>query len=202
MAEVLEVHNAVVRSLIARHSGYEVKTIGDSFFVAFSELLNAVRFATQLQLELLHVSWPESLLAERDGSRLLDDDGVVLWCGLRVRVGIHVGSARVEVDPETLRADYFGPAVNFAARVESKALGGQVLLSEAALSLLDEQARVEVVLAEVGLYAFKGIEGTQTLYSVCDAALRGRSFPAEAQLLLCNRCKGPAVCPLCDGDDS
>ena len=31
--------------------------------------------------------------------------------------------------------------------------------------------------------------------------LRGRVFPAEVQTLLCNRCKGPALCPQCDSDD-
>eukprot|EP00906_Rhabdomonas_costata_P011353 RCo016137 len=53
MPLALEVHHEVVRALIRRYEGYEVKTIGDSFFVAFPHPANAVRFALQLQVELM-----------------------------------------------------------------------------------------------------------------------------------------------------
>ncbi len=38
----LKQHNGAVRECVARHAGYELKTIGDSFFVAFTDPGKAV----------------------------------------------------------------------------------------------------------------------------------------------------------------
>ena len=83
--------------------GYEVKTIGDSFFVAFPDPTNAVRFAMQLQIDMMTAPWPDSLLGLPDGLLEVSPSGSSLWCGLRVRVGIHLGEAKVEIDRDTLK---------------------------------------------------------------------------------------------------
>ena len=49
MGAALEVHHRLIRQLIKRHRGYEVKTIGDAFMIAFKEADDAVRLAYELQ---------------------------------------------------------------------------------------------------------------------------------------------------------
>jgi class 3 adenylate cyclase len=65
-----------------------------------------------------------------------------LYKGLRVRMGAHLGSARVVRDPMTRRVEYIGPVVNTAARITAMTHGGQIVLSHAvhARLHLDEQA--------------------------------------------------------------
>src|SRR5437016_1698473 len=90
----LERHNELLRKAIAECNGYEIKTIGDSFMVAFSSPLDAACCALKIQQFIEAEPFP--------------DVG-----GIRVRIGLHTGM----VIPH--EGDYFGPPVNRAARVES-----------------------------------------------------------------------------------
>src|ERR1700730_1222358 len=45
-------HNNAVRECVARHAGHELKTIGDSFFIAFTDPGKAVQCAAQIQQTL------------------------------------------------------------------------------------------------------------------------------------------------------
>ena len=54
----------------------------------------------------------------------------------RIVLHSHVGEVDREYVPITGRVDYFGPPVNMAARVESMAHGGEILLSEACYEAL------------------------------------------------------------------
>ena len=44
--ELLEVHNAVIRTAVARFGGREVKSIGDGFMLVLPSVRRALRFAT------------------------------------------------------------------------------------------------------------------------------------------------------------
>jgi class 3 adenylate cyclase len=85
--------------------GVEVKTDGDSFFVAFSLPGNAVAAAEASQRTITAHDWP--------GGR-----------APRVRIGVHLGA------PQIRDGDYWGIDVHYAARLCSAANGGRVLLSE------------------------------------------------------------------------
>jgi class 3 adenylate cyclase len=50
----------------------------------------------------------------------------LMFKGLRVRMGVHVGNPRVIRDPKTRRVEYIGPVVNAAARITAITHGGQV----------------------------------------------------------------------------
>ncbi len=50
----------------------------------------------------------------------------LLHTGLRVRMGVHVGTPRQVRDPLTRKIEFVGPAVNLAARITALAHGGQV----------------------------------------------------------------------------
>ncbi|PVZ97966.1 hypothetical protein BB558_006049 [Smittium angustum] len=64
------------------------------------------------------------------GTKTQNDERKLIYRGLRVRMGIHLGTPVCEEDPITRRMDYFGPMVNRAARVSGAADGGQIFVSK------------------------------------------------------------------------
>ena len=86
---LLHDHNAIVRDQVARHSGFEVKSQGDGFMLAFPSAREALKCAIDIQRAL--------------GRRDSDD--------LRVRIGLHTGEPVRDAD------DFYGKAVNLAARI-------------------------------------------------------------------------------------
>jgi len=169
MRSALDVHDATMRSAIARHGGYEVKTEGDAFMVAFASAGAAVAWCLDVQRALLEAAWPEALAAitgERPPERGAP------WRGLAVRMGIHVGAPDCRPSPLTGRMDYFGPTVNRAARVASAGHGGQVLASHA----------VQIVTGgawtDLGVHRLKGLTEPERLWQLAPPGLEGRSFPA------------------------
>ena len=103
--ELLRAHNAVVREQVHTHGGFEVKSQGDGFMIAFASARRALGCAAAIQ----------RAFAARNGTG--PDQP------LRVRIGLHTGEAIREGD------DFFGRHVNLAARVAAKADGGEVLVS-------------------------------------------------------------------------
>ncbi|HET8592820.1 MAG TPA: adenylate/guanylate cyclase domain-containing protein, partial [Solirubrobacterales bacterium] len=91
--ELLREHNAIFREQVARHQGYEVKSQGDGFMLAFPDPCEALECAIDVQRAFAE--------RERDGSEEV----------LRVRIGLHTG----EVISED--GDYFGKNVILAARI-------------------------------------------------------------------------------------
>eukprot|EP00754_Rhynchopus_humris_P014482 Rhum_TRINITY_DN14388_c7_g2::Rhum_TRINITY_DN14388_c7_g2_i1::g.85896::m.85896 len=132
MGLAMTVHNTLMRSLIRGHGGYEVKTIGDSFMVAFATALDAVRFGLDVQRRLHDADWPPSLMALPQCAA--GCGGV--WGGLTVRIGLHEGEVMRELNPVTGRADYFGTTVNVAARLEAASAHGAVTMEAGAYDTL------------------------------------------------------------------
>ncbi|KXZ47095.1 hypothetical protein GPECTOR_38g332 [Gonium pectorale] len=62
MDAALSLHNNCIRGLLPQHGGYECHTEGDSFVLAFPSAASAVTFALEMQVELMHLPWPEALL--------------------------------------------------------------------------------------------------------------------------------------------
>jgi eukaryotic-like serine/threonine-protein kinase len=104
--EVLREHNAIFREQISRHEGYEVKSQGDGFMLAFPDPCEALDCAIEVQRAFAE--------RERDGSGE----------SLRVRMGLHTGEVISE------EGDYFGKNVILAARIAAQAVGGEILVSE------------------------------------------------------------------------
>lgn len=177
MLEALEVHNAAMRSVLARHQGYEVKTEGDAFMISFPSPHHAIRCAVEMQTALLEAAWPDALSAPGVTPEC-HKDGTLLHRGLRVRIGIHAGPAFVRTDPLTGRKDYFGPAVNRAARVASSAHGGQIVISQAAFNAVEGDAQVfqHCAAVELGSFWLKGLQTPERIFQVSPLALQQRTF--------------------------
>jgi class 3 adenylate cyclase/ABC-type branched-subunit amino acid transport system substrate-binding protein len=137
MRTALKAHNQIMRKLLKRFRGHEVKTQGDSFMVAFTAPLDALDWAMSVQVELTkYEHWPSDLLLHSYDCRTeWDEKRNIIFKGLRVRIGLHYGEVERLTDPTSGRPDYFGTTVNKAARIEGLAKGGQVLLSS---ELFDE----------------------------------------------------------------
>jgi class 3 adenylate cyclase len=92
-------------------------TGGDGFAAAFSRAGDAINAVTPAQALLAAQLWP-------DGAPL------------RVRMALHTG--------ETVErgGDYFGPAVNRAARLMATAHGGEAVCSQATAGLVDPSVGV------------------------------------------------------------
>lgn len=178
MRVALDVHNRVLRARLSTTSGYEVKTQGDSFMVAFPSALEAVRWCLEAQEALLHAPWPPGILAHPQAAEERGPQGHALHRGLRVRMGVHLGEAECRIDERTGRADYLGRTVNVAARVADAGHGGQVLLSGAAWSQVASQLE-EVghpAVRALGEFRFKGLEEAITLIEMLPASLADRRF--------------------------
>ena len=132
MGEALRRHDTLVRAAIERNRGYVFKTIGDAFCAAFATVPDAVAAALAMQREL----------ANGDFSAVED---------LRVRIGLHAGSA------EERDGDYFGPTVNRVARLQATAWGGQTILSAAAAELARPGLPAEATLRDLGLHRLKDL---------------------------------------------
>ncbi|NUQ34704.1 MAG: cyclase, partial [Planctomycetaceae bacterium] len=171
MREALELHNSIMRQQLEAHGGYEVKTEGDAFMVAFPDAGKAASFCISAQRELHKAQWPEALLAISHAAP--SEDG--LFRGLRVRMGVHFGNPVCEKNTATGRMDYLGPMVNRSARVSSAGHGGQILLSERALRGFDPQP--DYILLDLGEHRLKGLEWPEHVWQLSAKELASRQFP-------------------------
>jgi len=122
MNDALTAHDAIMRSLMRIFNGYEVKTEGDAFMVAFFNPNDAVAWCINVQRALLACPWPTALHSHPSSLRIVsvDDPSKDVFAGLRVRMGVHCGEPSCRRNPVTGRMDYFGPVVNRAARVADR----------------------------------------------------------------------------------
>ena len=181
MQRALKTHNNIMRMCAQMHVGYEVKTIGDAFMIAFANSIDAVSFGLQVQLELLESPWPSELLEHPLCER--KESGP--WGGLIVRIGIHCGSVSPEMNPITSRTDYMGHTVNIASRVESVCPPGMTAMSERVLteSLTPGQTLREGPMVIGGVMCsvlalqrvtLKGVHEPVSLYTVVCLDMEGR----------------------------
>lgn len=176
MMRSLTLHNEVLRTQMKRLGGYEVKTEGDAFMIAFNDPINAVNFCLRSQLDLLRTNWPDKLMNHPDASEEKGEDGEILQKGIRVRMGIYTGAPLCEKDPVTARMDYFGPVVNTASRISNFAQGGQIIVGpEAYADVMGAMAKVDAFCIDsLGMCRLKGVKESMNLYQLVPQSLKGR----------------------------
>eukprot|EP00993_Chasmostoma_nieuportense_P007611 NODE_881_length_1792_cov_28.327928_g825_i0.p1 GENE.NODE_881_length_1792_cov_28.327928_g825_i0~~NODE_881_length_1792_cov_28.327928_g825_i0.p1 ORF type:complete len:577 (-),score=153.47 NODE_881_length_1792_cov_28.327928_g825_i0:62-1762(-) len=158
MKAALGRHNTLMRDELTKHSGFEVKTEGDAFMVAFQSVTQALDWGVAVQRRLLQTQWPKALLDTRETCTVRDANGQPIFYGLRVRMGMNSGNPEAQVDPITERTDYFGPAVNLAARIEGMAKGGQIACGSSGFLELQKAGHLSNMHVEhIGEKKLKGI---------------------------------------------
>jgi eukaryotic-like serine/threonine-protein kinase len=136
--EVLRKHNEIVREELALHSGFEVKSQGDGFMLAFSSARDALRCARGIQRAVAE--------SDSNGHRL------------RVRIGLHTGEPIREAD------DFYGKAVIQAARIAAEARGSEILVSSLVRDLTESSG--EFAFATPREVELKGLSGTHKVSPV------------------------------------
>src|SRR5918912_4320459 len=113
MRVALARHDELIESLVAQHEGAVVRPRGegDSRFAVFPRASDAIAAAAAVQRALHEEPWPAETR-------------------LRVRMALHTGEADLR------DGDYYGSAVNRAARLRAIAHGGQTVLSTASQELV------------------------------------------------------------------
>jgi class 3 adenylate cyclase len=82
-----------------------------------------------------------------------------------VRMGVHTGEA------EARDGDYYGPAVNRAARLMSAGYGGQVLVSAVSAALAHEGIPTGGALLDLGEHRLKDLVAPEHIYQLAHPAL-------------------------------
>ena len=139
-AALLDRYRRMVREVVARQSGAEVRTEGDSFYVLFPSASRAVQAALDI------------VAAAADETAARPD------APIRVGVGVHAGETA-----ETAEGPV-GSAVNVAARICAQAKAGEVLVSDTVRGLT--RTRQVGTFEPVGTRRLKGIGGADGVYRV------------------------------------
>ena len=161
MNDATDIHNHVLRTALHRHSGYEVKTVGDSFMVSFAKVTDAATFAIAVQELLVKQQWPPSL-----GLSAVKENNTILWNGLRIRMGAHCGDVITEENPLTGRVDYKGVTVAKAARCLARAKPGTICITSEFLEMIKPSlAKLrEPEISYFGDFELKGLDGKHSLH--------------------------------------
>ena len=133
-------HDAIMRSAIEANNGYLVKTTGDGALAAFASAPDAVAACLAAQRALTAYPWVE--------------------LRIKVRMALHSGAA------EQRDGDYFGPALNRAARLMAAGHGGQVLLSLATEELVRDHLPADIALRDLGERRLKDLIRPEHVYQV------------------------------------
>eukprot|EP00796_Vickermania_ingenoplastis_P007393 gene7393-5206_t len=92
------------------------------------------------------------------------------WNGLRVRIGIHTGMCDIRFDEVTKGFDYYGDTVNIAARTESTAMGGQILLTKSVWDSACESGDLVLLetlsIQDVGAHTLRGVAHPVQMYQL------------------------------------
>ena len=149
IAVALEIHDAAMERVVARHDGYLVKSMGDGVMAAFADESSATAAALDAQATLAEQDWP-------------------LPIPLLARMGIHTGRA-IERDE-----DYYGPTLNCAARLMGVGHGGQILISACTAAAIDPES-----LLDLGPHRLRDLAAPERIYQLLDPRLAADHPPLK-----------------------
>jgi predicted ATPase/class 3 adenylate cyclase len=146
MATAVARHDAIIGREVRVAGGTLVraKGEGDSTFSVFAHPVGAVAAAASIQAAVASERWPSP-------------------APLRVRAGVHTG------DAEPRDGDWYGPAVNRAARLRALADGGQTLVSGVTAGLVADQLPEAACLLYRGRRVLRGIERPEEVWELVGA---------------------------------
>jgi DNA-binding SARP family transcriptional activator/tetratricopeptide (TPR) repeat protein len=143
MAAALELHDELIARTVDARGGRLLKTKGegDATVTAFRRSSDAVAAAVDIQDALAAASWPGGL-------------------ELRVRVALHTGEAYERA------GDYFGPALNRAARLRALTRGGATVVSQATAEIVHDRLPREVELVDLGRHELRGLARPENVFEL------------------------------------
>jgi TolB-like protein/class 3 adenylate cyclase len=142
LARLRALRSDLIDPTIAVHKGRVVKRTGDGAIVEFRSVVDAVRFAIEVQNSMIERN--AGLRPERR---------------IEFRIGIHLGDVVEESD-----GDLMGDGVNIAARLEGVAQPGAICLSEDAYRQV--KSRLDLAISDLGETKLKNIADPIRVYSL------------------------------------
>jgi adenylate cyclase len=155
-AQIGRLRREVIEPALARHQGRLIKTTGDGVLGEFASPVEAVRCGIEVQEQLAAAGF-----------------------SIQLRIGINLGDVIVDH-----QGDVYGDGINIAARLESMADPGDILISGKVHS--EVEGRVDVSFEDQGDRQLKNISKPVRTYAVC------RNIDAQSQ----RHVKGSAARPL------
>jgi predicted ATPase/class 3 adenylate cyclase len=154
MRGALAKHDSILTAAIESNHGHVIKTTGDGFHAVFSTVIEGINAALNAQREFQTSEFSKNSEAS-----------------LRVRMGVHTGEA------ELRDGDYYGQALNRAARIMSIGHGGQILISEVAAQVAREHLPANTNLIDLGKHHLKGLVQPEQIHQLAAPDLQ-KEFPA------------------------
>jgi predicted ATPase/class 3 adenylate cyclase len=143
MKAVLARHDAILHGAVEAHHGRVIKTTGDGIHAVFDAAAHGLDAALAAQQALFAETWAE-----------IQPEAV------RVRMALHTGEA------EARAGDYYGPALNRAARLMSIGHGGQTLLSATTAELVQEQLPAGATLRDLGEHSLRDLARAEHVFQL------------------------------------
>jgi adenylate cyclase len=131
-----------LRGIVGAHQGQVVKEIGDELMVMFGKAETALQAAAEMQQRV-------TVLPPIAGVKLA------------IRIGFHLGQV---LEDEENKGDFWGDAVNVAARLAGLAKAGQVLTSSVTVNTLPPAQRD--TLRDLGAISVKGKQDAVHVYEL------------------------------------
>ena len=163
MAEALVRHDELIADCMAAYGGRLIGSMGEG----------------DSTVSVFH-SAPDAVVAARDAARALAAEP---WpAGLRIsaRFGLHTGEA------ERRGANYFGPAINLAARLRGQAAGDQIFLSSVTADLVARHLPRGYSLVDLGPHRLAGLAAPEHIHALkgpgVSAPLPGTECPYRGLL--------------------
>jgi predicted ATPase/class 3 adenylate cyclase len=146
MAQAVARHDAIIGREVVAFEGELVRSKGegDSTFSVFVHPAKAVAAAVAMQAAVRAEQWPTT-------------------AHVRMRVGVHTG------DAEPRNGDWYGPAVNRAARLRALAGGNQTLLTGVTAALVGDRLPAASQLLYRGRRMLRGIERPEEVWELVGA---------------------------------
>lgn len=143
MMEALRLHDDVIDATVEARDGVSVKPRGegDSRFIVFRSARDAVHAVAEMQRGLTDVQWPTRR-------------------SVRVRASLHTGQAELEL------GDYYGSAVNRAARLRAIAHGGQTVMSAATYDMVRDHLGAGLAVTDMGWHRLKDLTRPEHVYQL------------------------------------
>ena len=155
--ELLKMHDAIMRVLIAKFDGKVIKSLGDSFMVDFSSAVNAVKCAVEAQKRFWNFN--------RDKEE---------FERIEIRIGIHLGDVLVRDD------DMIGDGVNVASRIEAVTEPSRICISQEVYQQIRNKIPIQVY--ELGPLTLKNIPEPVLVFEILIDSIPELAKPSQTAM--------------------